>query len=364
MRRDGYRWWTERFRRTFELVDVARVDHFRGFVAYWAIPRGRDDPRMGRWHRGPGAHSSTRSSEELGHVPLIAEDLGLITPAVDRLRRELGLYGMRIVGRGFVRRHRHRHAVAAHPPDAVVYTGTHDHPTLPSGSHGASDEDLALVQPTSPPRGSRTTTSCAALVRLTLSSRARVAILPMQDVLELGADARMNRPGTFGGSNWQWRLEPGQASRSRRRAPARGDRRGRPARTGRPPRPRGHRLVAGAGYVGILSIELHFPGRGLAEGQAQVRQVGEGAAAAAVRRRGRRGRPPRPLAALAARPRLRRARDGRAARAARRRRPLAARAGLGRRPDRAADRHARGLRLRLLLPRDLSRLTRRIRSTA
>jgi 4-alpha-glucanotransferase len=212
MRRDGYQWWTERFRRTFELVDVARVDHFRGFVAYWAIPAGETDPRMGRWHRGPGRALFDAAEKELGRVPLIAEDLGLITPAVDRLRRELGLYGMRIVGRGFVRRHRHRHAVAAHSPDAVVYTGTHDHPTLLEWLAGASNEDLALVQHDLAASGIDDDDLVRGLVRLTLSSRARVAILPMQDVLELGGDARMNRPGTFGGSNWQWRLEPGQAS--------------------------------------------------------------------------------------------------------------------------------------------------------
>src|SRR5581483_777820 len=129
MRREGYRWWIERFRRTLELVDVARIDHFRGFVAYWAIPEGEADPRKGRWHRGPGRALFDAVEAELGHLPLIAEDLGLITPAVDRLRRDLRLYGMRIVGRGFVRRHRRRHAVAAHARDVVVYTGTHDHPT-------------------------------------------------------------------------------------------------------------------------------------------------------------------------------------------------------------------------------------------
>ena len=130
MRREGYRWWIERFRRTLELVDVARVDHFRGFVAYWAVPRGAKSPLEGGWHRGPGAALFEAVERELGRLPLIAEDLGIITPAVDRLRSGLGLLGMRIVGRGFVKRHRHRHAVAAHVEDAVVYTGTHDHPTL------------------------------------------------------------------------------------------------------------------------------------------------------------------------------------------------------------------------------------------
>jgi 4-alpha-glucanotransferase len=213
MRRQGYRWWIERFRRTLELTDVARVDHFRGFVAYWAIPRGENDPRKGRWHRGPGEALFRAVEAELGRLPLIAEDLGLITPPVDRLRRELGLLGMRIVGRGFVPRHRRRHAVAAHPEDTVVYTGTHDHPTLAEWVDGASEHDLALARTDLARAGiDEGGDLVRALVRLALSSRSRISILPMQDVLELGAEARMNRPGTFGGGNWQWRLEPGQLS--------------------------------------------------------------------------------------------------------------------------------------------------------
>ncbi len=210
MRREGYRWWIERFRRTLELVDVARIDHFRGFVAYWAIPAGETDPRRGRWHRGPGRALFDAVARELGHLPLIAEDLGLITPAVDRLRRDLRLYGMRIVGRGFVRRHRRRHAVAAHARDVVVYTGTHDHPTLAEWLGTASEQDLALVRSDLDRAGIEDDDLVHGLLRLALSSRARVAIVPMQDVLELGAEARMNRPGTFGGGNWTWRLEPGQ----------------------------------------------------------------------------------------------------------------------------------------------------------
>ena len=233
MRHDGFRWWVERFRRTLELVDVARIDHFRGFVAYWAVPRGTTDPLEGRWHRGPGAALFQAVEAELGHLPLIAEDLGIITPAVDRIRTQFGLLGMRIVGRGFVKRHRHRHAVAAHAEDAVVYTGTHDHPTIAEWIAGASDEDLALAHADLQAAGIEEDDLEWAIVRLTLSSRARISILPMQDVLGLGAEARMNHPGTVGNGNWQWRLAPGQltsalaghlreaTAESRRLAPAR-----------------------------------------------------------------------------------------------------------------------------------------------
>jgi 4-alpha-glucanotransferase len=212
MRRGGYRWWVERFRRTLELVDVARLDHFRGFVAYWTIAAGETDPRKGCWQRGPGPALFQAVEAELGRLPLIAEDLGLITPAVDRLRRDLGLLGMRIVARGFVRRHRRRHAVATHPEDGVVYTGTHDHPTLAQWVSVASERELAPARADIVRAGIEDDDVVWALVRLALSSRARIAILPMQDVLELGGEARMNEPGTFGGRNWQWRLEPGQAS--------------------------------------------------------------------------------------------------------------------------------------------------------
>ena len=212
MRRQGYRWWIERFRRMLELVDVARIDHFRGFVAYWAVPAGAASPLEGRWHRGPGAALFRAVEAQLGHLPLVAEDLGYITPAVDRLRAGLGLLGMRIVGRGFVKRHRRRHAVAAHPEDAVVYTGTHDHPTIAGWLATASPEDLELARADLAAAGIEDDDPEWALVRLALSSGARIAILPMQDVLGLGEEARMNNPGTVGHGNWQWRLEPGQLS--------------------------------------------------------------------------------------------------------------------------------------------------------
>src|SRR5919204_496931 len=143
MRGEGYRWWIERFRRNFELVDVGRIDHFRGFVAYWAVPEGAESPLEGRWRRGPGADLFRAVEADLGRLPLIAEDLGLITPAVDRLRAELGMLSMRILGRSFVARHRRRHAVEFHPEDAVVYTGTHDHQTIAGWWRTAPPADRA-----------------------------------------------------------------------------------------------------------------------------------------------------------------------------------------------------------------------------
>ena len=187
----------------------------------------------------------------------------MITPAVDRLRAELGLLGMRIVGRGFVKRHRSRHAVAAHPEDVVVYTGTHDHPTIAGWLRGPGTRTSRSPRPILPMPGIEETDLAWALVRLALSSRARIAILPMQDVLGLGREARMNHPGTVGNGNWQWRLEPGQAAGRRPSACARRPRRAAGSRAS-PGGARRFRVggVVSAGYVGILSVELHFPEAG------------------------------------------------------------------------------------------------------
>jgi len=125
-RATGYRWWIERFRRTFELVDVSRVDHFRGFVSYWAIPASHKTARLGRWRRGPGAELFRAVEAALGGLPLIAEDLGVITPAVYRLRDELGLPGMVVLQWAWDGGAANPHALANHRERAVVYTSTHD----------------------------------------------------------------------------------------------------------------------------------------------------------------------------------------------------------------------------------------------
>jgi 4-alpha-glucanotransferase len=208
-RAEGYRWWIERFRRWLAMVDVLRLDHFRGFVTYWAIPARSTNPLDGEWHRGPGYDLFRAVEAELGRLPLVAEDLGRITPAIDRLRERVGALSMRILVRSFALRHRHRQAITVHPEDAVVYTGTHDHQTLagwwataPKGDRRRAEQDLAAA-------GIADDDPVWAVIRLALSSRARIAILPAQDVLELGDESRMNLPGTFGGNNWRWRLPAG-----------------------------------------------------------------------------------------------------------------------------------------------------------
>src|SRR5262249_8904145 len=125
-RQDGYRWWTERLRRAFELVDAVRIDHFRGVVAFWGVPEGDEDASRGRWRRGPGKPFFDAVSAELGPLPLVAENLGVITPPVERLRRELGFPGMHVLMLMLEDGPTNPHRVEDHEEHAVVYTTTHD----------------------------------------------------------------------------------------------------------------------------------------------------------------------------------------------------------------------------------------------
>jgi 4-alpha-glucanotransferase len=197
----GYRWWSERFRRAFEFVDVARVDHFRGFVSYWAIPERHKTARRGRWRRGPGAELFRAVEAALGRLPVIAEDLGVITPAVHRLRDELGLPGMVVLHWAFGGRRSNPHRPENHRENQVVYTSTHDTDTTVGWftSLTPSERTATGLDPAEPQWG---------LIELALASPASLAIVPAQDVLGLGSEARMNRPGSVEG-NWSWRLERG-----------------------------------------------------------------------------------------------------------------------------------------------------------
>jgi 4-alpha-glucanotransferase len=201
-RATGFRWWIERFRRTLELVDLTRVDHFRGFVAYWAVPRRNATARRGRWRRGPGAELFETVERALGGLPVIAEDLGLITPPVDALRDKLGLPGMVVLHWAFGRVSGNPHAPPNHRVNQVVYTSTHDTDTTVGWFEKLSAPERARtgLDPRDPSWG---------LIEHAMSSRAALAVMPVQDVLSLGSEARMNRPGEANG-NWSWRLERGQ----------------------------------------------------------------------------------------------------------------------------------------------------------
>ena len=201
LKRQGYRWWIERMRRTLDLFDVFRIDHFRGFAGYWAVPVAAETARDGHWMPGPGATVFRAAEGALGELPVIVEDLGLITPDVDELRETLGFPGMAVMLWAFDEPPQNPHRLENHRERQVVYTSTHDTDTLAGHFPGRSPW---------------------ALLETALSSRAALAVVAAQDILELGSEARMNRPGEIGG-NWSWRLEPGQlgpdaAARLRRAA--------------------------------------------------------------------------------------------------------------------------------------------------
>jgi 4-alpha-glucanotransferase len=207
MRADGYRWWIERFRRAFDLVDLTRVDHFRGFVAYWAVPAGNATAVEGKWRRGPGADLFHAVERELGPLPVVAEDLGVITEPVVRLRHELGYPGMVVLQFGLGRDPSNPHLPANHHEHSVAYTGTHDNDTTRSWWDSLSEDDRAWtgLDPADP---------AWSLIEAAWSSRAALAITPLQDVLGLGNEARMNLPGTEHG-NWQWRYAPDELTSER-----------------------------------------------------------------------------------------------------------------------------------------------------
>ena len=201
MRAQGYRWWVERLRRTFELVDAARLDHFRGFVSYWEVPAGNRTALRGRWRRGPGASLFRAAERGLGPLPLVAENLGVITPPVERLRVELGFPGMVVMQFGYGGPPSSPHRLANHRRDSVVYVGTHDCDTALGWWRSLSPTQRAAT-------GLPGVDPSWELIEAAFSSKAALAVVQAQDLLGLGSEARMNRPGTSTG-NWRWRLERG-----------------------------------------------------------------------------------------------------------------------------------------------------------
>jgi 4-alpha-glucanotransferase len=210
LQRRGYRWWAERLRRVFDLYDVARIDHFRAFAAYWAVPKGSKYALTGAWKRGPGRAPFDAATRTLDReLPLIAEDLGVITPPVHRLRDSLGYPGMVVLQFGLDPYDRHStHRLENHHSNQVAYTGTHDHDTIRGWYDSLSPERRAEADAAIEAAGVREDEPHWGLIRLAFSSPARVAMVQAQDVLGLGSEARMNQPGRASGA-WKWRLADG-----------------------------------------------------------------------------------------------------------------------------------------------------------
>ncbi len=221
LKADNYKWWVNRINATLTMVDMLRIDHFRGFEAYWEVPAGEKTAVNGKWIKGPGAELFAAVRKELGALPIIAEDLGTITPEVHALREGEGFPGMKVLQFGFCDGAEF-YLPHTYEKNAVVYTATHDNDTTKgwylAQGHDYEHHDRGTIE--------RERDKCRRylardgadvtwdLIRLALQSVADIAIFPMQDVLDLGNEFRMNRPGVTDGQ-WAWRLTAAQLASAR-----------------------------------------------------------------------------------------------------------------------------------------------------
>lgn len=221
--RKGYAWWIERIQHAARLNDLVRIDHFRGFEAYWAVPYGASTARSGAWEPGPRDALFDAMEQAMGALPIVAEDLGVITPEVDALRHRHHIPGMVVLQFDVSDPEFDPAAMAAH---SVCYTGTHDNDTTVGWFHGSdddtrTDEEIRVTRENALAlTGGSEETIHIDMIRLAFNSPAQLAIAPMQDFLGLGSEARINIPGTTR-DNWRWRLTPEQFSDSFRGGVAR-----------------------------------------------------------------------------------------------------------------------------------------------
>ena len=206
LKETNYSWWVERVRANLSTCDIIRIDHFRGFEAYWAVPYGDDTAINGQWEPGPGIDLFNAIKSQLGELPIIAEDLGLMTQGVIDLREATGFPGMKILGFAFDSGEENDYLPHTYTKNCVVYTGTHDNDTLIGWFQKAKEEDRQFARDYLNSRSDDEIHWDA--IRGAWSSVASMAISPVQDFLGLGSEARINTPGIAAG-NWQWRLRHG-----------------------------------------------------------------------------------------------------------------------------------------------------------
>lgn len=211
MKKDGYTWWTKRISAMADLYDIIRIDHFRGFDSYYAIPAEDDTAKNGEWKEGPGMDLFKVLEKKLGKLPIIVEDLGFLTPSVIKLLKDSGFPGMKVVQFAFDSREDSDYLPHNYPKNCVVYTGTHDNDTVmgwmktaPKSAVKFAKEYLNLTKEEGYNWG---------MMRAAWSSVADMAIVPMQDILGLGSEARINTPSTIG-ENWKWRATADQIDNS------------------------------------------------------------------------------------------------------------------------------------------------------
>lgn len=196
-------------RHSFKLYDTVRVDHFRGFDEYYSIPYGDATAEFGCWKKGPGIELFEVLKRELGDMPIIAEDLGYLTPSVIKLVKDSGYPGMKVLEFAFDSREESDYLPHNYDKNCVVYTGTHDNQTLSAWFDELSGEDRELAMDYLNLYGRDREEYNWEFIRLALESVADLAVIPIQDYLGLGAEARINRPSILGG-NWAWRLRDGE----------------------------------------------------------------------------------------------------------------------------------------------------------
>lgn len=203
MKCDGYSWWVSRIKHQSRMFDRLRIDHFRGFEAYWSVPAGDETAENGCWVKGPGIELFDAIKRVVGDIPIIAEDLGIITDEVRALLKQTGYPGMKVLEFAFTKGYNSDYLPFNHVENCICYTGTHDNDTLLGWLSAESEENLEYIY-----RYTHTDslTDCVnSIIDLAWSSRAKLCVVPMQDLLCLNSDARMNTPSVSEG-NWTWRL--------------------------------------------------------------------------------------------------------------------------------------------------------------
>jgi len=211
LKKTGFEWWVDRLRTQMELFDILRIDHFRGLEAAWEIPASEETAIHGEWVKAPGKALLKAIKSALGPIPLVAEDLGIITPEVEELRDEFNLPGMKILQFAFGGGSDNPYLPDHYVKNCVAYTGTHDNDTTVGWSNQLSEDERRYIYEY---LGNPQTSLHCALMHAAFSSVANLAIVPMQDVLELNSEHRMNTPGTITG-NWRWRFDWHQLGQER-----------------------------------------------------------------------------------------------------------------------------------------------------
>lgn len=207
MKKDGYSWWIRRLKAAKKMYDVVRLDHFRGFESYWAVPAGDTTAVGGAWEPGPGTDFIDAVRKALPDLEFIAEDLGFVTPQVRHLQEYSGYPGMKVLQFAFDSREAGDYLPHTYPVNSVCYTGTHDNLTLKQWFDEAAAEDVAAAKKylgLTEEEG-----FISGMIRGCMDSVSKLCVVQMQDYMELGGFARMNFPGTLSGNNWTWRAKPG-----------------------------------------------------------------------------------------------------------------------------------------------------------